>query len=1042
VNNVIQAIREDREELARVLAKHTGIRKIVEDLYPDSAHFIYELLQNAEDAGATKVQFRLTQRGLSFEHDGRPFTEDDVRAITDIGEGTKGTDDEKIGRFGIGFKAVFAYTEEPSIWSPTFSFSISQLVLPTELATATDLGEFTRFYFPFNNPKKPASLAFDEVRTGLNQLDERTLLFLTNIQAVLWQIGGQPEQAVLRDEHPDNHVEILKDQGGGSMDSVHYLRFTQPVKGLERQDVAIAFRLGSLVDDAVYDHNVALTDQFRIVPAQPPRVAVFFAAEKEISGLRFHLHAPFVPELSRASIKDTPANTPLFKQLADLTARSLFVIRDLGLLNTEFLGVLPNPNDPIPARYECIRTAVVTAMREQALTPTYNGLHLPARQLLQSRASLKALLTADDLKYLLQNEIEAPGWAVGAAQRNSDIDRFLASLGIQQWNIDKLVEHFQERLSGRRWFDRQHKRWIDGTDANCLVWLGKKTEQWHQQLYALLYQEIDNPFRLSGLGRLRVVRLSNGEYARGAACFFPTADVQEDTNLPRVAIRTYTSGKSAPEQKNARKFLEEIGVREVGEYEQVEAILKQRYPRLRYTQIDGTIDDAVYKADLRRFVALADAEPKSLELLKRHRIFERNDATWSFPMDVYIDDPYVETGLSVYFEALGNNSKVRALSDRYLDAGISRERLARFAASVGVKVKLEIEEVSCAANPEWSYLSSAPGKSFTCYGTDIDFEIPGLKDALASPTTDLVRLVWRVVQSQTVKEKYLRACYKKNSANAPHYADSQLIHTLRDSKWIPQTDGQFVAPRDADVEDLPEGFPFDAKAEWVSLVRFGENIEKQAARTSKKQELAKDLGFKDNRTLEDARWFAKLSSEERKQFKLEYESRRIGELPTSEPRNPDRRKSKVAEEAGFAPEKRSEERTRSVSIGREAVKQETDPYLRQQYTNHDGEMICQICHSVLPFRLADGNYFFFAVEFLSDLKKIYHQNYLALCPLHGAMFRWANASKPELEKLFLDLTDCRMPVSLAGQSKVIYFTQTHIDDLHVAIESDKSAPKS
>ena len=49
--NIIEDCRRDREDLARVLKKHTGIRKIVEDLYPDSAHFIYELLQNAEDAG-------------------------------------------------------------------------------------------------------------------------------------------------------------------------------------------------------------------------------------------------------------------------------------------------------------------------------------------------------------------------------------------------------------------------------------------------------------------------------------------------------------------------------------------------------------------------------------------------------------------------------------------------------------------------------------------------------------------------------------------------------------------------------------------------------------------------------------------------------------------------------------------------------------------------------------------------------------------------------------------------------------------------------
>jgi hypothetical protein len=29
-----------------------GLRRLLADLYPDNAHFIYEFLQNAEDAGA------------------------------------------------------------------------------------------------------------------------------------------------------------------------------------------------------------------------------------------------------------------------------------------------------------------------------------------------------------------------------------------------------------------------------------------------------------------------------------------------------------------------------------------------------------------------------------------------------------------------------------------------------------------------------------------------------------------------------------------------------------------------------------------------------------------------------------------------------------------------------------------------------------------------------------------------------------------------------------------------------------------------------
>src|SRR5947209_4843268 len=98
----LDEVRADRQPLAHVLKKHRGIRKIVEDLYPDRAHFIYELLQNAEDAHSTEASFALSDTSVSFEHNGRPFDEKDVWGITDIGEGAKIGEEDKIGRFGVG----------------------------------------------------------------------------------------------------------------------------------------------------------------------------------------------------------------------------------------------------------------------------------------------------------------------------------------------------------------------------------------------------------------------------------------------------------------------------------------------------------------------------------------------------------------------------------------------------------------------------------------------------------------------------------------------------------------------------------------------------------------------------------------------------------------------------------------------------------------------------------------------------------------------------------------------------------------------------
>ena len=159
------------------------------------------------------------------------------------------------------------------------------------------------------------------------------------------------------------------------------------------------------------------------------------------------------------------------------------------------------------------------------------------------------------------------------------------------------------------------------------------------------------------------------------------------------------------------------------------------------------------------------------------------------------------------------------------------------------------------------------------------------------------------------------------------------------------------------------------------------------------------------------------------------------DLPEHEPRNPERRAERVAQQAGSAPEKTTEERTRSVSVGREDVKQLAAEYLREQYTT-DSEMICQICRSVLPFKLRDGSYYFEKVEFLEDLRKRYYQNYLALCPNHSAMFQHVNGSRLLLRTAFVEMDGQQLTVILADADATIYFTKTHVADLRQVINVD------
>ena len=77
-----------------------------DEFYKNRGHFIYELLQNAEDEKATKVCFKLFDDRLEFHHNGNLFNKKDVVDICRIGKGTKRKDFNKNGKFGLGFKSI------------------------------------------------------------------------------------------------------------------------------------------------------------------------------------------------------------------------------------------------------------------------------------------------------------------------------------------------------------------------------------------------------------------------------------------------------------------------------------------------------------------------------------------------------------------------------------------------------------------------------------------------------------------------------------------------------------------------------------------------------------------------------------------------------------------------------------------------------------------------------------------------------------------------------------------------------------------------
>lgn len=1002
-----------------------GIKRLLTDLYPDNAHFIYELLQNAEDAGASAVRFILNDNRLEFEHNGdRLFSIEDVNSITSIGVSTKGNDPTTIGEFGVGFKAVFAYTSTPEIESGEYHFRIRDMVVPvTDGLSPGKLGEkITRFKFPFDNPKKSPENARAEIEKNLRLLNKSTLLFLSNIRKIGYLLPDSTLGFLERVESGGSRVELFVQHPEESKpESAVFLRFEKMVNVNDDDGkpkscrIAIAFFMEKKqeAEESGKKEEQYLTNEWRIKPVVPGQVSIYFPADKETSNLRFHLHAPFASTIARDSVRDCSANNELRDHLKKLITESMTTIRDQGLLTVGFLATLPNDKDNLSSFYKPILDSLIRAFQCEKLTPMKQGGHAPANKIFRGPAQLSNLISDGDLATILGKGYLPPLWVANPPQRNQREDSFLSSLEIKEWTTEDLINALNSQPNQ-----------IENLMA-------AKTDEWHQGLYALLSEYLAHSVNKS-LMTLRIVRISDGTYRIGKDCFFPGDGIDHDDFMPRVAKGVYTSGKNEQQQKKAKEFLEEVGVREVGEVEKIEAILRKYY-------IDEAEkpDDKTHARHLESFISLVEKDPFRAKMFGDYFIFKIIDKKWRKPSQVYLDSPFFDTGLTVYYETLGDESQCWALSKDYEDYGIKPEKIGEFAKKVGSKTNLDIE------------------KKGDYYSTD--FYIYYLKSILKLKNIRISKLIWcTLLSNETGSPDYFYIFSRKDGRyNYSPAGDSSIIALLKQNEWVPQIDPKinrltFSKPYHADSKLLPDGFTYDNQWKWLKAVEFGSSIRQreEAERLTSQsknseflhaEEAAKSLGFTSS---EEAKEMAELKQKDPDGFKKWQErNQEKPKFPTREVPNPERRLERVHEEYDVAPEKKYDKHDISVRETRRTVDPST--WLKKHYTNYDNQMVCQICKNEMPFKKRNLEYYFEAVEAFTReyFSKEHEAQYLALCPLCAAKYKEfvktdENAMR-SLKEAILSKDQPVSPLSLGKEDATIEFVEKHYSDIKTILKKQE-----
>ena len=536
-------------------------------MYSERTHFIFELIQNAEDAGATELTFELFDDRLQVRHDGRPFSGGRrSRSLRDRARAPSADDLTKIGKFGIGFKSVYAYTRTPHVYSGDENFRIEKYVQPHATARPQVATAGTTFVFPFDRDDVDPAKAFREIAAALAKVAPRSLLFLRNIRRIVAKRPGLLNITLKREvgagpTRSSQLVRVYDSAAVGDKDS-YWLIWKRDVSDASHRDqrVEVAFR---------YEHDRRQKDaEKEIVRVTRSPLVAFFPTAKE-TRLGFLVQGPYRTTPARDNVPEDDAwNQRLVIETASLIVEVLRELRDTGRLTLEAIQCLPlTPDDFQRTMFWPLFETVKAAISSEPLIAVAGGgyakaseLKLPrtgtVRSLLSPQALTDLCASPDPLRFT--HESLTPDRAPGLWQYLRD------EIGLEEITAEGVVTRLTEKF------------------------LASQPDEWVAQLYEFLNvtPALSRKPRLPNerVGQARskpIIRLEDGRHVVPFnASGFPAA------HLPgQVATEFPTVRRSVLSSAPARQYLESLGFTAPerghrGHRHRAATIQRPGYPRL------------------------------------------------------------------------------------------------------------------------------------------------------------------------------------------------------------------------------------------------------------------------------------------------------------------------------------------------------------------------------------------------------------------------------------------------------------------------------
>lgn len=766
---------KNRESYGTKGAQKSG--KLAAGLYDNRTHFIFELLQNAEDAlgrrgdrhGPRKVAFALTPTRLTLSHFGKPFDEADVRSVCDIAESTK--NESSIGRFGLGFKSVYTVTDLPEIHSGDEDFAIEGYVFPKQADRTAREADETQIILSL---KPEDTTAPQDITAGFRHLGPGALLFLRHIDEINWSVEGGPSGFYLRNT-PETlgpnvqHVTVIGKESDQAEVDQNWLVFHRDVFSAEKQKVGrveIAFSLVTIKD---------APGRWSVQPLASSPLVVFFPTVVE-SHLGFLVQGPYRTTPSRDNIPPgEPWNQHLVKETASLLVEAIRWMRDKAMLDVSALRCLPLDREKFPqgSRFAPMFDAVRQAFQDEALLPTFDGTYATANQAKLARTQeLRELLSPEQVAALFGAKVTA--WLSGDITQDKapEIRLYLMrELDIDEITPTKLVPSLTKSF------------------------LEAQPDEWVLQLYEFLSGQEKTLRR--HLDTIPLIRLDDGTHVIAhengkARAFLPSAIATSFPTIRRAVCATI----------GVRAFLISLGVTEPAP---VDDVIWNVLPKYRQDEVE--VDDRSYTSDIQRIRSAFNTDSTAQKEKLRSAL---RDTTFVMVVDTGDGKGYVAKPGDIYIatdrlkQLFAGVPGILMVDDEYdcLRGEDTRELLVACGASrylspapitpdLGYAQKEKIRKEAGLQRASWE----SPPEDFTIRGlTELLELLPKLPSEEAKNRAGLLWDSLADLEARGTGSFY--GSYKWGFSRETKTArfDAYFIQILNQAEWIPDASGELMPP--------------------------------------------------------------------------------------------------------------------------------------------------------------------------------------------------------------------------------------------------------